>query len=394
MTAPSDHPLEPPGTIPPPPAPRIVVAGGGTAGHIEPAMNLADAICRLDPSAEITALGSTKGLDQTLIPARGYRLELVPPVPLPRRVGRDLLATPGKVRQAVAAAGEILDRVRAEVVVGFGGYVAVPAYIAAKRRDIPIVVHEANAKPGLANRGAARMTQHVFTASPQGRLPHATVIGIPLRPAISQLDRAALRAEARARFGLDPDRPTLLVTGGSQGARSINWAASAAAERLRAAGVQVLHVIGPKNVLDVPAVEGAPPYVVVPFVEQMQYAYAAADFALCRCGAMTCAELSAVGLPAAYVPYPVGNGEQRFNAEPIVAAGGGLLVDDADLTPDWVVDNVVPRITDPDTLAAMSAAAEHAGSRDADVVLARHVLTVVAEYRRFAGGERGPARRS
>jgi UDP-N-acetylglucosamine--N-acetylmuramyl-(pentapeptide) pyrophosphoryl-undecaprenol N-acetylglucosamine transferase len=195
-----------------------------------------------------------------------------------------------------------------------------------------------------------------------------------------------LRAEARTRFGLDPDRPTLLVFGGSQGARSINWAASEAAEGLRAAGVQVLHVIGQKNELDIQP--GPVPYVVVPYVEEMQYAYAAADFALCRCGAMTCAELSAVGLPAAYVPYPVGNGEQRFNAMPIVAAGGGLLVDDSDLTPQWVLDQVVPLITDPAAVATMSAAAASAGSRDADVVLARHVLTVVSEYRRFPKAKR------
>lgn len=368
-----------------PDAPRIVVAGGGTAGHIEPAMNLADAVRRLVPSAQVTALGTTKGLDRTLIPARGYPLELVPPVPLPRRMNRDLFATPGRVRSAVRAASEILDRLDAEVVVGFGGYVAVPAYLAARRRSIPIVVHEANAKPGLANRSAARMTTHVFTASAHGRLPHATVIGIPLRPAISQLDRSALRAQARARFGLDADRPTLLVTGGSQGARTINWAAANAAGELGAAGVQVLHVVGPKNTVDVAAASGAPPYVVLAYVDQMEFAYAAADFVLCRCGAMTCAELSAVGLPAAYVPYPVGNGEQRFNAEPIVAAGGGLLVDDADLTPRWIAAQIVPRITDPAILARMSGAAAHAGARDADVVLARHVLNVVAERRHLAG---------
>jgi UDP-N-acetylglucosamine--N-acetylmuramyl-(pentapeptide) pyrophosphoryl-undecaprenol N-acetylglucosamine transferase len=366
----------------------VIVAGGGTAGHIEPAMNLADAVVRLAPDVHITALGTTKGLDATLIPARGYPLEMIPAVPLPRRMGRDLLATPGRLNGAVTAAGEVLERVQADVVVGFGGYVSVPAYLAARRRGIPIVVHEANAKPGLANRAAARMTTHVFTASASARLPHATVIGIPLRPAISQLDRSAERAGARARFGLDPDRPTLLVFGGSQGARSINWAASGAVDGLRAQGVQVLHVIGPKNVLDVPSVAGAAPYVVVPYIEQMQYAYAAADFALCRCGAMTCAELAAVGLPAAYVPYPVGNGEQRLNAQPIVAAGGGLLVDDAELTPEWVLDEVVPRLTDPDTLGRMSAAAAHAGSRDADVVLAKHVLNVVSEYR-YLAGQRG-----
>ena len=362
---------------------RIVIAGGGTAGHIEPALNFADAVRRLDPTAVITALGTAKGLDTTLIPARGYPLELIPPVPLPRSIGRSLIATPGKLRDAIAVTGAVLDRVQAEVVVGFGGYVAMPSYLAAKRRGLPIVVHEANARPGLANRVAARMTGHVFTASARGRLPHAVVIGIPLRPAISQLDRAGLRAEARARFGLDGDRPTLLVFGGSQGARSINWAASGAVEGLRAAGVQVLHAVGPKNHVDVP--DGAPPYITVPYIEEMRLAYAAADFALCRCGALTCAELAAVGLPAAYVPYPVGNGEQRLNAEPIVAAGGGILVEDAELKPAWVLREIVPRITDPQRLAAMSIGAASAGSRDADVVLAQHVLTVVAEHRRFPG---------
>jgi UDP-N-acetylglucosamine--N-acetylmuramyl-(pentapeptide) pyrophosphoryl-undecaprenol N-acetylglucosamine transferase len=364
-------------------APRVVVAGGGTAGHIEPAMNLADAVRRLDPSAEITALGTVKGLDTSLIPPRGYPLELIPPVPLPRRVSRDLLGTPGKLRAAVSAASGVLERVRAEVVVGFGGYVAVPAYLAARRLSIPIVVHEANAKPGIANRGAARLTKHVFTATNAGHLPHATVIGIPLRPAISQLDRGALRAEARVRFGLHAALPTLLVFGGSQGAQSINRAATSAASDLRDAGIQVLHVIGPKNTVEV-ASDTKVPYIVVPYIEHMQYAYAAADFALCRCGAMTCAELAAVGLPAAYVPYPVGNGEQRFNAMPIVSAGGGLLVDDADLDAGWIGREIVPRISDPQVVTQMSQAAARAGSRDADVVLAERVLAVAAEYRRFS----------
>ena len=376
-----------------PATPRVLVAGGHSAGHIEPAMNFADALRRLDNTAEITALGTERGLDTTLIPARGYPLELIPPVPLPRRLNRALLAVPSRLGASVSAAGEVLDRVRAEGVVGFGGYVAMPAYIAAKRRRIPIVIHEANARPGVANRVAARMTTHVFTASPAVHLQHATPIGIPLRPAIANLDRTALRTEARERFGLRPDGPVLMVTGGSQGARMINWAASGAADLLRAAGVQVLHIIGPQNVLEVADMPGAVPYVVVPYVDDMQYAYAAADFVLCRAGAMTCAELSAVGLPAVYVPLPLRGGEQRFNAEPIVAAGGGLLVDNDDLSPTWIAENLVPRITDEDTVAAMSRAAAHAGSRDADVVLAKHVLNVIAEYRRFAGGDHGSSAR-
>ena len=255
--------------------PRVLVAGGHSAGHIEPAMNLADAVRRLDPSAEITAVGTERGLDTKLIPARGYPLELIPPVPLPRRPSRALLATPGKLTDAVRAAGGVLRRHEIEVVVGFGGYVAMPVYIAARRRDIPIVIHEANARPGVANRLAARLTRHVFTASPAVKLPHATPIGIPLRPEIAQLDRAGLRREARERFGLRPDVPTLLVTGGSQGARAINAAMQGAAAGLREAGVQVLHIIGPQNTFDV--TDGDPPYVVVPYVDQMQ-------IRLCRCG--------------------------------------------------------------------------------------------------------------
>ncbi|WP_313886026.1 UDP-N-acetylglucosamine--N-acetylmuramyl-(pentapeptide) pyrophosphoryl-undecaprenol N-acetylglucosamine transferase [Amycolatopsis viridis] len=369
------------------PAPRIVVAGGHSAGHIEPAMNFADALRELEPAAGITALGTVRGLDTKLIPARGYPLELIPPVPLPRTLNRALVRTPGRLRDSVLAAGSVLDRVRAEVVVGFGGYVAAPAYLAARSRGVPIVVHEANARPGVANRLAARMTTHVFTASPSVQLPHGIAIGIPLRPAITGLDRPALRDAARRRFGLRPDGPVLMVTGGSQGARAINAAVSGAAAAVRGAGVQVLHITGPGHVVEVPDGDPAdPPYVVVPYVHEMQYAYAAADFVICRSGAMTCAELAAVGLPAAYVPLPERGGEQRLNAEPVVEAGGALLVNDADLGPGLDRDHPDPAAHRSPAIAAMSARASAAGAPDADVVLARHVLAVVAE-------RRGPERR-
>jgi len=354
--------------------PQIVVAGGGTAGHVEPALAFADAIRRADPTATVTALGTIKGLESALIPDRGYSLELIPPAPLPRSISLDLVRTPQRLAAAVAAAGAVLDRLGADVVVGFGGYVALPAYLAARKRKIPVVVHEANAKPGLANRIAARFTPYVYTASAAIRLPHAHAIGIPLRRSISGLDRAVARAGAREHFGLWPDAPTLLVTGGSQGARSLNEAVVGAADALRDAGVQVLHVYGAKNTVLVTARPAQAPYVALAYLNRMDLAYAAADFVLCRCGAMTCAEVTAVGLPAAYVPYPHGNGEQRYNAEPIVAAGGGLLVDDAACTPEWVIATVLPVLTDPVGLTAMSVAAARSGSRDADDVLATAVL--------------------
>ncbi len=242
---------------------------------------------------------------------------------------------------------------------------------------MPIVVHEANPRPGLANRLGARLTQHVYTGHQDTQLPHASYLGIPVRREIAELDRLAVGDKARAHFGLRPDLPVLLVTGGSQGALSLNRAVLGAADRIRMADVQVLHVIGPRNTMDVRLPAAGPPYVMLPYVDRMDLAYAAADFALCRAGAMTCAELTAVGLPAAYVPLPHGNGEQRLNAAPIVAGGGGLLVDNAELSPEWICDTLLPVLLDIDRVATMSQAAAGMGRRDADVWLADEVLQII-----------------
>ena len=356
---------------------RVVLAGGGSAGHIEPALALADALRRADPDAEITCLGTERGLETRLIPLRGYPLELIPAVPMPRTVTPKLLTVPGRLAGAINTAAGVLDRTRAQVVVGFGGYVATPAYLAARRRKIPIVVHEANPRPGIANRLGAKFTTHVFTGHPDAQLRNAKYIGIPIRREIAELDRLAIGDKARAHFGLRPDLPVLLVTGGSQGARSLNKAVFGAAEWLWDAGVQVLHVIGPRNGADAPTTATGVPYVAMPYVDRMDLAYAAADFALCRAGAMTCAEMTAVGLPAAYVPLPIGNGEQRLNAVPIVQRGGGMLVNDADLKPEWIRDTLLPVLVNIDQVADMSEAAASLGRGDADRCLAEAVIEVV-----------------
>ena len=360
---------------------HVVLAGGGTGGHIEPMLALADALSRrtvAGSAPRITCLGTARGMETRLVPARGYDLRLIPPVPLPRKPTPDLLRVPGRVRRAVADTRALLTELGADVVVGFGGYVALPVYLAARRAGIPVVVHEQNALPGLANRIGARVAARVAVTVPGTPLRGAVQVGMPLRTSISGLDRAARRAEAREVFGLDADRPTLLVFGGSQGAASLNRAAVGAADALTAAGVQVLHARGPKNTdVAVPArAPGAAPYVVVDYLERMDLAYAAADLALCRSGAVTVAELSAVGLPAAFVPLPIGNGEQRLNALPVVEAGGGLLVDDAELSPSWIADRLVPLLTDPTALSALAAHAAAAGTAHADEVLADMVLEV------------------
>jgi UDP-N-acetylglucosamine--N-acetylmuramyl-(pentapeptide) pyrophosphoryl-undecaprenol N-acetylglucosamine transferase len=360
----------------------VVLAGGGTGGHVYPLLAFADCLRRHDPDLRITCLGTARGLENEILPPRGYDLRLVPAHQLPRSINMNLVRTPDRMWRAARAARAVLDEVAADVVVGFGGYVAVPAYLAAWRRHTPTVIHEVNVPPGVANRMGMRFTKNVALGFPhQARMVPslfaARVTGVPLRPEIAHLDRAALRARACAHFGLDPRRPTLFVFGASQGARSINLAMAGAAKALTAAGIQVLHIMGARNEpVEIPPDLPAP-YVTRKFLSEMELGYAAADLALCRGGAITCAETAAVGLPAIYVPLPYGNGEQRRNALPVVEAGGGILVDDADLSPDWIERTVVPLLRDPARIAAMSAAAAGYGRRDGDEALRRYVLEVV-----------------
>src|SRR4051794_37462391 len=267
---------------------RILLAGGGTAGHTSPLLATADALRRQEPAVEITCLGTPRGLETRVVPEAGYPLELISPVPLPRRPSVDLLRVPGRLRQAVREARAVLERVRPDVLVGYGGYVSGPAHPPAPRARGPIVVHEQNARPGLANKVGARLARRVTVSFPDTPLRHAEYVGLPIRTMISGLDRDAVRAEARAFFGLDPDLPTLVVTGGSQGARNVNTAIAGAARALGDAGVQVLHVVGPKN--DVTAQDGVPTYHPVGFVDRMDYALAAADLMVCRGGASSVTE--------------------------------------------------------------------------------------------------------
>ncbi|HEY6743429.1 MAG TPA: undecaprenyldiphospho-muramoylpentapeptide beta-N-acetylglucosaminyltransferase [Lapillicoccus sp.] len=363
----------------------VLLAGGGSAGHVSPLLAVADALRRRDPAVKVTALGTATGLEARLVPARGYELRFVPRVPLPRRPDPALLRLPGALRGAVTAARTAIDESGAEVVVGFGGYVSTPAYLAARQRRIPIVVHEQNARAGLANRVGSRMTPFVATTFRATVLPNASVLGMPLRREVSQLDRAARRQEGMAAFGLDPQWPTLLVTGGSLGAQRLNVSFAERAAELSAAGVQVLHVTGAGKEFEPERPGVGAPYVVIPYADRMELAYAAADLVVCRAGANTVCELTAVGLPAVYVPLPIGNGEQRFNAADVLAVAGGLIVDDASFTPEWITDNVLPLATDGGRLRSMGEAAASVGQRDADEALAEMI------YRAYAARSSGRA---
>ncbi|WP_338751622.1 undecaprenyldiphospho-muramoylpentapeptide beta-N-acetylglucosaminyltransferase [Janibacter alittae] len=358
---------------------RILLAGGGTAGHVSPLFALADCLRRRDPAVDLVALGTVEGLEARLVPERGYQFRTVPKVPLPRRPTGDLVRLPVNLRRAVAAAQQAIEEMDAQVVVGFGGYVSTPAYLAARRLGVPIVIHEQNARAGIANKLGARFTDHVAMTFPGTKLPGGRVIGMPLRPEIIALDRSASRAGARAHFGLREDLPVVLVTGGSLGAKRLNDAFAASVPTLRDAGVQVLHATGAGKDFDAVGGDASVPYVVLPYVDRMDLAYAAADTVVCRAGANTVCELTAVGLPGVYVPLPIGNGEQRLNAAGVVEAGGGVLVEDADVDPGWIATGIVPMLRDAQRLDAMSAAAASVGHRNADETLADLVTTAWME---------------
>ncbi|OYO24663.1 undecaprenyldiphospho-muramoylpentapeptide beta-N-acetylglucosaminyltransferase [Enemella dayhoffiae] len=359
---------------------NVVLAGGGTAGHTSPLIATAEALAGLDPDGQRSAIGTPKGLEARVIPAAGLDLDMISPVPLPRKPSVDLLLVGPRMAKAVGEAKRVLQRRRADVLVGFGGYVSTPAYLAAKQLKVPIVVHEQNSVAGLANKVAARLTDELYTAYPETGLKGASFIGLPLRREITGLDRAAEHEEACRRFDLDPQRPVLLVSGGSQGAKSINDAVREAFGRLLEQRIQVLHVLGRKNfseeMMSVTDEETGTVYRPIAYVEKMEQAYAAADLMLGRAGAGTVAEVAVVGLPSILVPLPHGNGEQARNAETLVEAGGARLLADSGLSATWLTAEVPRLINDTEELERMSRAGRDLMPANAADVLASRILAV------------------
>jgi UDP-N-acetylglucosamine--N-acetylmuramyl-(pentapeptide) pyrophosphoryl-undecaprenol N-acetylglucosamine transferase len=345
---------------------------------------VADRLRERRPGDEVLMLGTAEGLESRLVPARGYELLTIAKVPFPRRPNRKALAFPSRFRTSIDDVAALIADRGVDVVVGFGGYVSTPAYLAARRAHVPVAIHEANAKPGLANRLGARWAASVGVAFGGTRLRHAEVVGMPLRREVETLDREALRQEAAMFFGLDAARPVLLATGGSLGARRINRTMVESAATLTGADWQVLHITGASSDVVDP---GLPGYRMVEYADRMDLALALADAAISRAGAATVSELAALGIPAVYVPYPVGNGEQRFNAAEVVEAGGGVLVDDAAFTPEWVAREVVPLLGDRARVARMAVAAASVGHRDGTD---RMIALVDAAL----GGDAGAATRS
>lgn len=387
---------------------NIVLAGGGTAGHVNPLLSVADAIRRIEPDAGLSVIGTAVGLEHDLVPQAGYELDTVEKVPFPRRPNKDALTFPWRWSREKRKVRAILERRKAQVVVGFGGYASAPVYSVAHTMGIPVVIHEQNARAGMANKLGAKWASFIGTAYENtglkpGKGTTIERVGLPLRPAIAQLaarirtDYPAVRAQAAAQLGIDPGRPVVVITGGSLGALSLNTAvAGAAADLLKRA--QVIHLTGKGKIAQVeadvtakagadalndldPAHAGQGDYHVAQYLERIDLAFACADLVICRAGAGTVCELTALGLPAIYVPLPIGNGEQRFNAQPVVDADGGMMVADSDFTAAWVRDHIAGLLDDPQRLHELGDHAWQYGIRDAADIMARHILSLAAARR-------------
>lgn len=340
---------------------NYLLAGGGTAGHVNPLITVASALSERSPGDRVLALGTKEGLESRLVPAAGIELLIIPKLPFPRRPGIWALVFPFKFFSAVAKVRRYIREHSIEIVIGFGGYVSAPAYVAAKQEKIPLVIHEANALPGIANKVANRFASAAGKTFRSANMAHTEFVGMPLRSSIVSLATTRDASAARKHFGLRPDQFTLLVTGGSLGARSINSTIESSRPVLAAAGIQVLHIIGGSSELEEVA---EPQYVRVRYVDQMELAIAASDFAVARAGAATVSEFSAIGLPALYIPYPVGNGEQKFNLQDVLAVGGAVSISDSEFTPEYVRSTLIPMLSDSKSLAQMSESAKQSGVLD------------------------------
>jgi len=321
---------------------RIIIAGGGTAGHIEPGLAVARLWRDKNPADHIAFLGTKSGLENTLVPTAGFELLLIPKVVAPRKISPAALRAPLTFISALVQARNHIKG--SQVVIGFGGYVSAPAYCAAKLSGIPIVIHESNAKPGVANRLGAFLGASVAISRSveSGKFSDALITGLPLRSEIieafnnAQKDWTKARHQAKIDLGCDPSKKLILIMGGSQGSIALNKVVADSLEYLLHQGYSVIHSVGRGN--DLPDKRDG--YFPTPYVMSMSSAYLAADLIIARSGAVTCSEFRTLGRYALFVPLPIGNGEQRLNALDLVEAGRAKLVQQSDFDAHYVQANI------------------------------------------------------
>jgi len=320
----------------------VVFAGGGTAGHIQPALAVAREWKKLHPSDICLFIGTAKGLETSLVPEAGFDLRIIPKVAIARRPSFSWIKIPFDLFSSIISSRKILAG--SDLLIGFGGYVSAPAYLAARSLRIPIVIHEANAKPGWANKVGAIFTPHLAVAHPveKGRFSNALLAGLPLRFDVATAyenaskDWMLARSQAKTRLGFKPTVPLIFVMGGSQGSVAINSVIENSLDQFHKLGYSVLHSVGRLNQLPA-SLHG---YQAVSYVDQMADAYLAADLIISRSGAVTCSEFRALGRYALFVPLPIGNGEQMVNATSLVDAGRARVIYQKQFTVRYIEENL------------------------------------------------------
>ncbi|MGZ8624517.1 MAG: undecaprenyldiphospho-muramoylpentapeptide beta-N-acetylglucosaminyltransferase [Actinomycetota bacterium] len=362
---------------------RVLVAGGGTAGHVFPALALARRLVD-EHGAEVRFAGTISGQEARLVPAAGFPFEPVDARPLKREFSVEVVTAAVAAIRCVSACRPLVER--ADVVVGMGGYVSVPVGLAAARARRPLVIHEQNAIPGLANRVLAHRAHVVALTFGEAterlaRRARTVLTGNPVREQILAVpaEREALAKEALGELDLEPGRRTLVVFGGSQGALHLNGAVVDAIEHLRdREDLQVLLLTGAAHEQRISDALGGSAKLrtrVRGFLDRMELAYALADVVVCRAGATTCAEVSVCGLPTVLIPYPHATGRhQEANARALERAGGAIVVQDAALSGEVLAAAVRGLLEDPSRLASMGDRMRSWSRPDAAEALAGVVL--------------------
>lgn len=365
----------------------VVIAGGGTGGHVFPGLTLAAELGRR--GHRVSWAGRAGGAEARLVAQAGLEFH---PVESEQLVGEGALRSARAAWTALSSVGGARSAVRgADVVVGMGGYVSAPVVLAARLLRVPVVIDEQNSIPGLANRSLSHLARAVALGFPTARwrLPRrvrAVVTGNPVREAIRRVpaERAVLLPEARREFGLRAGRRTVAIFGGSQGALHLGQASAGACRVLAGRGdLQILLVTGPAHLESVrrmlPAEAGELLVRTTGFVERMELLYAAADLIVARSGAGSVSEISACGLPAILVPYPHAvAGEQEANAGALRRAGGAVVMPDSSLSPSALAGRIVELVDDRERLGEMGRRSAAFGRPGATEALADLVEEVAA----------------
>lgn len=371
---------------------RMIFAGGGTGGHLYPALALADALMREDPAVEPFFVGARRGVEARVLPAKGVEHALLPIEPIYRdRIWRNARLVPSMTRTVAGLSG-LFDRLRPALVVGTGGYASGPACGWALARGVPVALQEQNSYPGLTTRWLSRWARQVHLGFPEaerylhpGRRTRIFALGNPIQPP----DRSIDRTHARRAFGLDPEALVVLVVGGSQGARAINQALVGAVERVEAgsleappAGMQLLWATGPGHIEAVrERLEraGSPAWVrAVGYIDEMPRALASADLAVSRAGAMGTAELLAWGIPSILIPLPTAAANhQVYNAEALAEAGAAVALRESELTPERLLTELRSLAADDARRERLAERARDRARPDAARQIAQRLLTLM-----------------